>query len=89
MNLVVLHDGTHAAEGGGLLRRETRKGTTHHAHLLIVTLAGTSYIKARHAVGSKVLSNLVKRDVKITAKQSREEQNPLNHRDLYGDRVKR
>jgi hypothetical protein len=24
MDLVVIHDGTHAAKGGGLLRRETR-----------------------------------------------------------------
>jgi hypothetical protein len=29
MDLMIIHDGTHAAEGGGLFRRETRKGTTH------------------------------------------------------------
>jgi hypothetical protein len=29
MDLVVIHDGTPVAKGGGLLRRETRKGTTH------------------------------------------------------------
>jgi hypothetical protein len=29
VDLVVIHDGTHAAKGGGLLRSETHKGTTH------------------------------------------------------------
>jgi hypothetical protein len=37
LDLVVMHDGTRAAKGGGILLRETRTGTTHRGILLVVT----------------------------------------------------
>jgi hypothetical protein len=38
MDLVVIRDGDHAAKKGGLLRRESRKGTIHRLLQLVVTL---------------------------------------------------
>jgi hypothetical protein len=37
MDLVVIHGGTHAAKGEGLLRRETRRRDNSSLHLLVVT----------------------------------------------------